>query len=114
MRYLTLHEIARYQHDQALSVYIDSTYLLLSFPFCLNFKRPTAKGFSAQISYIPTGLFLIAFSIVSDILFAHDNFSLCFSVVKEEISDEEMNLPCFNGRVVAWVSKTRSNFPCDK
>lgn len=29
---------------------------------------------------------------------------LCSSVVKEEISDEEMNLPCFNGRVVAWVS----------
>ena len=25
-------------------------------------------------------------------------------MVKEEISDEEMNLPCFNGRVVAWVS----------
>ncbi|XP_074624978.1 segment polarity protein dishevelled homolog DVL-3-like isoform X1 [Acropora palmata] len=26
-----------------------------------------------------------------------------FGVVKEEISDEEMNLPCFNGRVVAWL-----------
>ncbi|XP_078373180.1 segment polarity protein dishevelled homolog DVL-3-like isoform X4 [Oculina patagonica] len=26
-----------------------------------------------------------------------------FGVVKEEISDEETNLPCFNGRVVAWL-----------
>ncbi|KAK3730114.1 hypothetical protein QZH41_013739 [Actinostola sp. cb2023] len=26
-----------------------------------------------------------------------------FGVVKEEISDDEMRLPCFNGRVVAWL-----------
>ncbi|KAL9971053.1 hypothetical protein ACROYT_G023537 [Oculina patagonica] len=32
-----------------------------------------------------------------------------FGVVKEEISDEETNLPCFNGRVVAWVSRLSSN-----
>jgi len=31
-------------------------------------------------------------------------------VVKEEISDEEMNLPCFNGRVVAWVSHLSLNY----
>lgn len=48
--------------------------------------------------------FLMAFSIVIDTFFVHDNFDLFCSVVKEEISDEEMNLPCFNGRVVAWVS----------
>jgi hypothetical protein len=31
------------------------------------------------------------------------------SVVKEEIIDDEAHLPCFNGRVVSWVSviKTR-------
>ena len=46
----------------------------------------------------------MAFSIVIDTFFVHDNFDLFCSVVKEEISDEEMNLPCFNGRVVAWVS----------
>lgn len=28
-------------------------------------------------------------------------------VVKEEISDDNARLPCFNGRVVSWVS------PCD-
>jgi len=26
------------------------------------------------------------------------------SVVKEELSDDEAHLPCFNGRVVSWVS----------
>uniref|UniRef100_A0A671TAI2 Segment polarity protein dishevelled homolog DVL-1-like n=1 Tax=Sinocyclocheilus anshuiensis TaxID=1608454 RepID=A0A671TAI2_9TELE len=29
-----------------------------------------------------------------------------FGVVKEEISDDNAKLPCFNGRVVSWVSKT--------
>uniref|UniRef100_A0A673CJU1 Dishevelled segment polarity protein 1a n=1 Tax=Sphaeramia orbicularis TaxID=375764 RepID=A0A673CJU1_9TELE len=28
-----------------------------------------------------------------------------FGVVKEEISDDNAKLPCFNGRVVSWVSK---------
>lgn len=33
--------------------------------------------------------------------------SLClFRVVKEEISDDNAKLPCFNGRVVSWVSYT--------
>jgi len=27
-----------------------------------------------------------------------------FSVVKEEIIDDDAHLPCFNGRVVSWVS----------
>lgn len=27
-------------------------------------------------------------------------------VVKEEISDDNAKLPCFNGRVVSWVSVT--------
>lgn len=27
-----------------------------------------------------------------------------FSVVKEEISDDAASLPCFNGRVIAWVN----------
>jgi hypothetical protein len=25
------------------------------------------------------------------------------SVVKEEVIDEDAHLPCFNGRVIAWV-----------
>ena len=29
---------------------------------------------------------------------------LSFRVVKEEIVDEDAKLPCFNGRVVSWVS----------
>uniref|UniRef100_A0A672MVQ0 Dishevelled segment polarity protein 1 n=1 Tax=Sinocyclocheilus grahami TaxID=75366 RepID=A0A672MVQ0_SINGR len=29
-----------------------------------------------------------------------------FGVVKEEISDDNAKLPCFNGRVVSWVSET--------
>ncbi|MED6233365.1 putative segment polarity protein dishevelled dvl1p1, partial [Ataeniobius toweri] len=28
-----------------------------------------------------------------------------FGVVKEEISDDNAKLPCFNGRVVSWVSE---------
>lgn len=32
------------------------------------------------------------------------SFPLC-RVVKEEISDDNAKLPCFNGRVVSWVSK---------
>ena len=31
--------------------------------------------------------------------------SVC-SVVKEELSDDEAHLPCFNGRVVSWVSES--------
>jgi hypothetical protein len=30
-----------------------------------------------------------------------------FSVVKEEIIDDDAHLPCFNGRVVSWVSIRR-------
>ena len=30
-------------------------------------------------------------------------------VVKEEICDEEAHLPCFNGRVVSWVSNLIHN-----
>merc|ERR1719334_80841 len=26
-----------------------------------------------------------------------------FGVVKEEITDDALNLPCFNGRVVSWL-----------
>lgn len=29
---------------------------------------------------------------------------LFYRVVKEEIIDDEARLPCFNGRVVSWVS----------
>ena len=32
---------------------------------------------------------------------------LYFRVVKEEIIDEDTHLPCFNGRVVSWVSFVR-------
>jgi len=36
------------------------------------------------------------------------NIELCYvslcSVVKEEIIDDDAKLPCFNGRVVSWVS----------
>lgn len=32
---------------------------------------------------------------------------LIFSVVKEEIIDDDAHLPCFNGRVVSWVSTWR-------
>uniref|UniRef100_A0A3P8PBJ2 Dishevelled segment polarity protein 3b n=1 Tax=Astatotilapia calliptera TaxID=8154 RepID=A0A3P8PBJ2_ASTCA len=31
-----------------------------------------------------------------------------FGVVKEEISDDDARLPCVNGRVVCWVSNTRT------
>lgn len=31
------------------------------------------------------------------------NIVLFYRVVKEEISDDNAKLPCFNGRVVSWV-----------
>jgi len=31
-------------------------------------------------------------------------------VVKEELSDDDARLPCFNGRVVSWVSEVLSVF----
>ena len=31
--------------------------------------------------------------------------SVLFRVVKEEISDDNAKLPCFNGRVVSWVDR---------
>lgn len=36
-----------------------------------------------------------------------DSVCLCLfpRVVKEEISDDNAKLPCFNGRVVSWVSE---------
>lgn len=33
------------------------------------------------------------------------NIVLFYRVVKEEISDDNAKLPCFNGRVVSWVSR---------
>ena len=30
-------------------------------------------------------------------------FFFVYSVVKEEIVDDEARLPCFNGRVISWV-----------
>lgn len=33
-------------------------------------------------------------------------------VVKEEISDDNAKLPCFNGRVVSWVSKRLASVSC--
>lgn len=33
---------------------------------------------------------------------------MCYRVVKEEISDDDARLPCVNGRVVCWVSNTRT------
>lgn len=31
-------------------------------------------------------------------------FTFYFRVVKEEIVEDDSPLPCFNGRVVSWVS----------
>lgn len=33
-------------------------------------------------------------------------------VVKEEISDDNAKLPCFNGRVVSWVRSSSSASSC--
>lgn len=33
-------------------------------------------------------------------------------MVKEEISDDNAKLPCFNGRVVSWVSKLTHIYTC--
>lgn len=32
------------------------------------------------------------------------SFVYIFSVVKEEIVDDDAHLPCFNGRVISWVN----------
>lgn len=40
----------------------------------------------------------------SSFKFFFKSMDLDFGVVKEEISDDNAKLPCFNGRVVSWVS----------
>lgn len=35
---------------------------------------------------------------------------IIFSVVKEEIIEDSAHLPCFNGRVVSWVSHLSLSF----
>lgn len=43
------------------------------------------------------------------------NFNLTnLRVVKEEIVDDDAHLPCFNGRVVSWVSLGRFKFSNNK
>lgn len=37
-------------------------------------------------------------------------FLLIYSVVKEEVIDDDTILPTFNGKVVAWVSDIYFNF----
>ncbi len=37
-----------------------------------------------------------------------------YSVVKEEIVEDDAHLPCFNGRVVSWVSKKTLYPPLSK
>lgn len=74
-------------------------YLLKAKSFC---------RFFAQILCIPAKLLIARFACNRYLQLIISN-SYC-SVVKEEISDEEMNLPCFNGRVVAWVSRLSLNF----
>ena len=41
---------------------------------------------------------------VNSILIYTSFINAIFSVVKEEIVDDDAHLPCFNGRVISWVS----------
>lgn len=50
----------------------------------------------------PSGKVSFSFEVLNPALTASS--PLC-RVVKEEISDDNAKLPCFNGRVVSWVSK---------
>ncbi len=38
---------------------------------------------------------------------------IIFSVVKEEVADDDANLPCYNGRVIAWVISTEGSIASD-
>lgn len=44
--------------------------------------------------------------------FLKQNIVLFYRVVKEEISDDNAKLPCFNGRVVSWVSSFTALHVC--
>uniref|UniRef100_A0AAY5ES81 Dishevelled segment polarity protein 1a n=1 Tax=Electrophorus electricus TaxID=8005 RepID=A0AAY5ES81_ELEEL len=48
---------------------------------------------------------------VSSYKFFFKSMDQDFGVVKEEISDDNARLPCFNGRVVSWVSETGAILP---
>lgn len=48
--------------------------------------------------YCPRSAFVLVMA------FLKRNIVLFYRVVKEEISDDNAKLPCFNGRVVSWVS----------
>lgn len=49
--------------------------------------------------YCPRSAFVLVMALLKQ------NIVLFYRVVKEEISDDNAKLPCFNGRVVSWVSR---------
>lgn len=58
----------------------------------------TASGWSLMF-YCPRSAFVLVMALLKQ------NIVLFYRVVKEEISDDNAKLPCFNGRVVSWVSR---------
>lgn len=56
----------------------------------------TASECSLMV-YCPRSTFVLVMALLKQ------NIVLFYRVVKEEISDDNAKLPCFNGRVVSWV-----------
>ena len=73
---------------------------LADFKNVLN--RPNYKFFFKSMDDDFGWVFIITF----DLILTHRLliFSWIYSVVKEEIVDDDAHLPCFNGRVISWVS----------
>lgn len=65
----------------------------------LLYPQAWAAWYCVQIPIWESFLF---FEVLNPALTASSPFC---RVVKEEISDDNAKLPCFNGRVVSWVSK---------
>ena len=79
---------------------------LADFKNVLN--RPNYKFFFKSMDDDFGWVFIITF----DLILTHRllNSSWISSVVKEEIVDDDAHLPCFNGRVISWVSIKKTSF----
>lgn len=67
--------------------------------FSCSIPKPGLPGIVCKY---PSGKVSFSFEVLNPALTASSPFC---RVVKEEISDDNAKLPCFNGRVVSWVSK---------
>lgn len=91
-------------------IFHDIPYVLYAFT-CMSRKYSNVNTFLKQIMLVRLNANNVcskyacfyAFFLRNNSAFKWSCF-IFFRVVKEEITDDDTQLPCFNGRVVSWVS----------